>query len=373
MRRCHDIVVLPGDGIGPEVVQAALRVLDAAGAAHGFEIRLQEQDIGWAAVQRDGVPLPRQTLDACFAADAILLGAVGHPDAAGVPVEKRPEAGLLALRAELGCYINLRPLRIPDSIAHVSPLQAHKTRGVDMVIVRELAGGLYYGKPRRLEHLNGERVAVNTLRYTAAEIQRVAEAAFQLAAGRRRRLVSVDKANVLETSRLWRQVVDEVAPRYPEVDCRHMYVDRAAMELVLRPADLDVMLMENLFGDILSDEAAGVAGSLGLVPSASLGGQTPLFEPVHGSAPDLEGSGAANPTGSILSVAMLLEHGLGEVEAARSVERAVEDAFEFGLRTADIARLGEPVLETAEFGQAVAERLLKRKAGRVMPAGAGVI
>lgn len=355
------IAVLPGDGVGAEVTRAAVRVLDAAARAFGLEVEVSEHPVGWAAVQAAGSPLPAGTREASRAADAVFLGAVGHPDADGAPPERRPEAGLLALRTELGCYINLRPLKVLNGLAAASPLETERVRGVDFVVVRELAGGLYYGEPRGIEREGTERVARNTLVYREAEIERIAEAAFRLAADRRGRVTSVDKANVLETSRLWREVVDEVAARHPRVEHEHMLVDRAAMELVTRPRHFDVILTDNLFGDILSDEAAGVAGSLGLLPSASLGGVTGLFEPVHGSAPDLAGRDVANPIGAILSMAMLLEHGVEAPDAARAVERSVEEALEGGLRTVDLVAGGgdgeEATVGTGAFAEEVARRV----------------
>ncbi len=341
--------------MGPEVTRAAVLVLEAAAEVFDLRIRPEEHPVGWAAVQADEDPLPASTLAACTDADAVFLGAVGHPDAVGVSPEKRPEAGLLRLRTELRCYTNLRPLRLPDTLIGVSPLREERIRGVDLVIVRELAGGLYYGTPRGVETREGERSAHNTLRYGASEIRRVARAAFRLAEGRGRRLLSVDKSNVLETSRLWREVVEEVALEHPTVALEHMLIDRAALELVLRPNTFDVILTENLFGDILSDEVAGVAGSLGLLPSASLGDGTPLFEPVHGSAPALAGEGTANPVGAILSMAMLLEHALDAPEAARAVGRAVEECFASGLRTADLAGPGEKVVGTDAFAKAAVQ------------------
>lgn len=323
--------------MGPEVTQAAMQVLVAAAETVGVTVELTEYEVGWAAVRSSGSPLPSETLEASREADAVFLGAVGHPEASTAPSELRPEAGLLRLRSELGCHTNLRPLKIMDSLASVSPLQEARVRGVDLMIVRELSAGLYYGLPRGRQEVGGRRSARNTLSYDEGQVARVAKRAFELAGTRRGHLVSVDKANVLEASQLWREVVEEVAQDYPAVVWEHMLVDRAAMELVLRPHGFDVLLTENMFGDILSDEAAGVAGSLGLLPSASVGGVTPLFEPVHGSAPDIAGLGKANPTGAILSAAMLLEHALGLPEAARAVEDAVALAYAGGARTADVA------------------------------------
>lgn len=357
MPRTHRIALLPGDGVGPEVTLAARRVMETAAANLDVELSFDDYAVGWAGVLEMGHPLPEATLQGAHAADAVFLGAVGDPAAEGVDPNRRPEAGLLALRAALGLYTNLRPLKVISALADTSPLRRERVEGVDLMIVRELAGGLYYGQPRELTGTGEARAALNTLRYDASEVTRVAEVAFRLAAARRGRLVSIDKANVLETSRLWREVVDEVALGHPGVEYGHMLVDRAAMELVLRPGQFDVILTENLFGDILSDEAAGVAGSLGLLPSASLGTGTPLFEPVHGSAPDLAGQGVANPTAAILSAAMLMEHALNLPAAARAIEEAVDATFAAGTRTGDLRGDAGAAVGTEAFTDAVVARL----------------
>lgn len=359
------LAALPGDGVGPEVTRAALRVLEVAADVHGLALEVEERPVGWAAVQETGEPLPPETLEACRAADAVFLGAVGHPDAETVEPRRRPEAALLALRSELECYINLRPLKVLGGLEEASPLRPERVRGVDFIIVRELAGGLYYGEPRGMTGAGDERAAHNTLAYSSREIERVAEAAFRIAAGRRGQVTSVDKANVLETSRLWREVVGRVAERHPEVTHESILVDRAAMELVTAPERFDVILTGNLFGDILSDEAAGVAGSLGLLPSASLGNGTPLFEPVHGSAPELAGEDRANPVAAILSGALLLEHGLGAPEAGRTIEGAVEEVLREGLRTPDLARTQGRTIGTTGFADAVVERVRTQEAATV--------
>lgn len=367
------MVLLPGDGIGPEVTHAAAEVLTAAAEAFDIPLAMEEHLVGWAAVRETGLPLPPETLSACQGAAAVFLGAVGHPDADTEPPERRPEAGLLALRTRLGCFANLRPLRVTPAMTGASPLRPERVRGTDMMIVRELGGGLYYGTPRELSR-TPPRTALNTLRYSEGEIRRIARIGFEVAARRRRRLVSVDKANVLETSRLWRAVVEEVAQEHPGVEWSHMLVDRAAMELVLHPTRFDVILTSNLFGDILSDEMAGIAGTLGLLPSASLGGPTPLFEPVHGSAPDLAGHGTANPVGAILSGALLLEHGLDRPDAARAVDRAVDEALAAGIRTPDLAEAGgadaPASVETATLTAEVILRLREQAPRNAAPAAA---
>jgi len=346
------VVVLPGDGVGPEVSRAAALVLDAAAARFGHGLRLEEHDVGYAAWQRHGSPLPEATLAACTTARGVLLGAVGHPAADRLSADERPEAGLLRLRSELGCYANLRPAKVDAALLDASPLRPEVARGCDLVVVRELNGGLYYGTPRGLDRERG--TALNTLPYSAAEIERIARVAFGEARRRRGRVTSVDKANVLEVSRLWRDVVQRTSSDYPDVELDHMLVDRAAMELLRDPGRFDVLLTENMFGDILSDEAGAVCGSLGVLGSASIGGATGLFEPVHGSAPDIAGKGIANPMGAIRSAALMLRHAFGLEEEARAVEAAVTRVLERGLRTPDLAVNGRPPVGTVEFGEAVA-------------------
>ncbi|MFN8650656.1 MAG: 3-isopropylmalate dehydrogenase [Gemmatimonadales bacterium] len=341
----HRIAVLPGDGIGPEVTAAGLAVLAAVASRHGLEFQLSEYPIGGAAVASHQDPFPAPTRAAVTQADAVLLGAVGDPSLDSAPRHLKPETGLLALRAALGVYSNLRPVALHPALADASPLRPERLAGVDLVIVRELTGGLYYGEPRS----NDGRVAINTLRYTREEVERIARLGFELARGRRKKVLSVDKANVLETSQLWRAVVTEVAKGYPDVGLEHIYVDYAAMRLVSDPASIDVLLTENMFGDILSDEAAVLAGSLGLLPSASLGNGPGLFEPIHGSAPPLAGKDLANPIGTIASVAMLLRYGLKQPEPARAIEQAIHRVLNDGARTRDIARPGEQSLGTREM------------------------
>jgi 3-isopropylmalate dehydrogenase len=351
------IVLLPGDGIGPEVVAEAAQVLQAVARRSGLALELEEHPAGGAAIDRCGEPLPQATLDAARAADAVLLGAVGSPRHEGLPREKRPEQALLGLRQGLGVYANLRPVRTHPSLEAASPLKADIVRGTDLLIVRELTGGLYFGTPRGVDGQGPTRRARNTMAYSAAEITRIAKVAFDAARGRRKKVTSVDKANILEVSQLWREVVVETAREYPEVQLEHLYVDNAAMQLVARPGDFDVILTENLFGDILSDEAAMLAGSIGMLPSASLGEGPGLYEPVHGSAPDIAGRGIANPLAAILSAAMLLRHSLDRPAEADRIEAAVGRVLDQGARTADLARPGEQVLSTRAMGQRVREAL----------------
>jgi 3-isopropylmalate dehydrogenase len=353
--RQFTVAVLPGDGIGPEVTAEAVRVLTAVADLYGFRMRTPEHPIGAAAVRQLGEALPAGTRDAVLDTDAVLLGAVGDPALADAIGTRRPEAGLLALRKLLGAYANLRPVSVHPALRHASPLRPDRLDNVDLLIVRELTGGLYYGEPRGRD----EQSAVNTLRYSVAEIERVARVAFQAAQARRGLVTSVDKANVLEVSQLWRETVSRIGGDYPDVRLEHLYVDFAAMRLVAHPASFDVLLTENLFGDILSDEAAVLTGSLGLLPSASIGDGPGLFEPVHGSAPDIAGRGVANPIGAIASVAMLLRHGLGLPEAAERVAQAIAAVLDAGGRTADIALPGEPTLTTGEMGKEVARRVAK--------------
>ncbi|MBM4183640.1 MAG: 3-isopropylmalate dehydrogenase [Gemmatimonadetes bacterium] len=353
MSKLH-IVSLPGDGIGPEVTTAAMHVLGAVAKRFGHELTVEEHLVGWCAYEKTGTPLPDATLEACRRGPAVFLGAVGDPRAEGLLPGKRPEAALLKLRSELGCFANLRPARVDEELVDMSALKREIASGCDMVIVRELTGGLYYGTPRFKE---ADR-AVNTLVYTRAEVERVAKVAFELARSRRKKLTSVDKANVLEVSQLWHAVVDDVAKSYPDVAVDHMYADRAAMELVTAPKRFDVILTENLFGDILSDEASAMCGSLGLLASASVGGKVGLYEPVHGSAPDIAGKGIANPIAAIRSAALMLGYSFGLHAEAVAVERGVSKALADGLRTADVAG-GGPRVSTREFANAVAEAVTK--------------
>jgi len=350
--KTYSIAVLPGDGIGPEVIAEAERAIEAAGDRFGIDFAMRRFPIGATGVAAAGDPFPEETRAAVVRADAVLLGAVGDPALDHAPRHLRPESGLLALRAQLGVYANLRPVTVLPALVDRSPLKADRLEGVDVLIVRELTGGLYYGEPRGRE--GGGASAVNTLRYSAAEIERVARVAFEAARQRRRHVTSVDKANVLEVSQLWRETVTRISQDYPDVRLDHLYVDTAAMRLVADPRAFDVLLTENMFGDILSDEAAVLVGSLGLLPSASLGEGPGLFEPIHGSAPDIAGRDIANPIGAIATVALLLRHGLGLAEPAAAVERAISLALEQGARTRDIAEPAAPALGTRAMGSRIA-------------------
>jgi len=354
------ITVVAGDGIGPEVTDEALRVLESVGQAFGHQLAVTKKDIGGAGLLSSNDPLPKDTLQACVSSNAVLLGAVGGPAFDNYAGHMRPEAGLLGLRRELGVFANLRPAICFPGLEDCSPLQANLVRGTDMIIVRELLGGLYFGEPRLIHGPAGSRVATDTMRYGEQEIERIAEVAFELAKTRRKKVLSIDKANVLDCSRLWREVVTRSAAKYPEVQLSHMYVDSAAMVLVARPTDFDVILTENMFGDILSDEAGGIIGSLGLLGSASVGGPVALYEPVHGSAPDIAGKGIANPLGAIISIAMMLRHSFKLEKEAKCVEAAVAQIVATGHRTRDLAKGGQTALTTSQMGQKIAEAVLKR-------------
>jgi len=351
------IAIVAGDGIGPEVTAEAVRVLEVVAQSFGHTLELAHEKIGGAGLTASNDPLPPATLNACLSSSAVLLGAVGGPAFDGYPRHLRPEAGLLRLRRELGAYANLRPAVCYPALLGSSPLKSELVKGADILIVRELLGGLYFGEPRSVEGPDGDRVATNTMRYREFEIERIARVAFDLARKRRCQLLSVDKANVLECSRLWREVVTNIGREYPDVELSHMYVDSAAMSLVMHPTSFDVVLTENMFGDILSDQSGGVVGSLGLLASASIGGSVGLYEPVHGSAPDIAGKGIANPLGAILSAAMLLRHSFQLESEAKCVEEAVSVALTKGARTRDLAGAGESALSTSEMGREVADQV----------------
>jgi 3-isopropylmalate dehydrogenase len=357
-----EILVLPGDGIGAEVIPVAVAVMKAAAVRAGVELGFSEGLIGGSAIDRTGSPLPEETIRQARAARAVLLGAVGGPQWDALPTRERPERGLLGLRAALGLFANLRPALLFAPLADASSLKPELVAGLDLLIVRELTGGIYFGEPRGIDTVNNERRGYNTDVYTEHEIDRIARVAFDLARKRSHRLCSVDKANVLEVTQLWREVVTAVGTEYPEVALSHMYVDNAGMQLVRAPKQFDVMVTGNLFGDILSDVAAMLTGSLGMLPSASLAGDgTGLYEPVHGSAPDIAGTDQANPLATILSVAMLFRYSLDVPSAADAIERAVDQVLEAGYRTADILgagrREGLSLVGTREMGERVIERL----------------
>ncbi|MEL6185664.1 MAG: 3-isopropylmalate dehydrogenase [Myxococcota bacterium] len=343
------IVALSGDGVGPEVTEAAVSVLEAVRAP----VRVEERAFGGRGIDDQGEPLPPETLQACREADAILLGAVGGPKWDGAP--KRPEAGLLVLRRELELFANLRPVRIYPSIARASsPLRPERLEGVDLLVVRELTGGIYFGEPRRRWEEDDREVAIDTCRYDAQEVRRIAALAFQLAGKRRQKVTSVDKANVLATSKLWREIVTETAQAFPEVQLDHQLVDSAAMRLITHASSFDVILTGNMFGDILSDESAVLTGSIGLLPSASMGStRKGLYEPIHGSAPDIAGQGKANPVGAILSAAMMLDLSLGRADLARRIEQGVAAALDAGARTVDLGG----TLSTREMTRAITSEL----------------
>jgi 3-isopropylmalate dehydrogenase len=357
-----NVLVLPGDGIGEEVTREAVKVLNAVANKFHHQLSLSEGLLGGVAIHKTGEPLPRETADLAVKADATLMGAVGLPEFDNAAPDKRPEKGLLGLRKLLGVYANLRPVRSYRSLLDSSPLKNDRIDGTDMIIVRELTGGLYYGTPRGINGDGAEARAVNTMVYTRSEIERVTRMAFHLARNRRKKVTSVDKSNVLEVSQLWRKVVVEVAAEFPDVELDHLLVDNCAMQLVLNPKRFDVLVMENMFGDILSDEGSVLAGSIGMLPSASIGDRTDsgtwtgLYEPVHGSAPDIAGQNKANPFGAIGSVAALLEYSFGLKQEAAAVNRAVEAVLESGRVTADLKPAGKPAT-TAQVGDAVASSL----------------
>ena len=356
-KKKFDILVLPGDGIGLEVTVEALKVLDAVSRKFGLTFDMSEALAGGAAIDSEGAPISLDTLDRAQNADAVLLGAVGGLKWDDLPTEKRPEKGLLQLRASLDLFANLRPAQVFGPLESASTLRPEVVRGIDLLVVRELVAGIYFGEPRGIDAMPEGRVGYNTMRYTEAEIERVARVAFENAGRRRGKVTSVDKANVLEVSGLWRTVVMEVARDYPDIELDHQYVDNCSMQLIRDPAQFDVILTGNLFGDILSDEAAMLTGSIGMLPSASIGVEAAMYEPVHGSAPDIAGQGKANPLATILSVAMMLEITCDAPKAADSVRKAVEKVLDEGFRTGDIAIKGEKTISCAQMGDCVVRRL----------------
>ena len=352
------ILVLPGDGIGPEIVNEALKVLDRVAELEGMDLEIDEGLIGGAAYDAVGHPYPEATRVMAREVDAILLGAVGGPQYEALERELRPERGLLGIRSDLGLFANLRPAILYPQLASASTLRPEVVSGLDLLIVRELTGDIYFGKPRGIELRDGERVGFNTAVYSESEIERIAHVGFEAAMKRGRRLCSVDKANVLEVSELWREVVIRVSEEYPEVELSHMYVDNAAMQLVRAPKQFDVMVTGNIFGDILSDAAAMLTGSIGMLPSASMNATgAGLYEPIHGSAPDIAGQDKANPIATVLSVAMMLRHSLGQEDGARRIEEAVGRVLDQGLRTADIQSEGCTLVGTEAMGDALVAAL----------------
>jgi len=353
------ILVLPGDGIGPEIIAEAVKVLQTLQTKFGLNVELESALVGGAAYDEYGTPLPEQTLSLARDADAILLGAVGAPKYESLEISVRPEKGLLGLRSELKLFSNLRPAILYPQLVHASTLKPDVVSGLDIMIVRELTGGIYFGQPRGVRTLeNGERQGFNTLVYSESEIQRIGRSAFDIAMKRNRRVCSVDKANVLECTELWREIMIQVAKDYPEVQLSHMYVDNAAMQLVRAPKQFDVIVTGNMFGDILSDAAAMLTGSIGMLPSASLDAQGKgMYEPIHGSAPDIAGKNIANPLATLLSVAMMLRYSLNEPMLADRIEAAVNTVLDQGFRTADIHSEGTRVVSTSEMGDAVATAL----------------
>lgn len=353
------ITVLPGDGIGPEVIKQALAVLKVVEAKHGCSFETKEELIGGCAIDATGEPLPQKTLEACKNSDAVLLGAVGGPKWDTLPGNKRPEAGLLAIRSGLGLFANLRPAVIYQALKEASPLRQDIIKdGIDIMVVRELTGGMYFGERGRKHTQDKGEAAFDTECYSVLEVERIARLGFETAMKKNKKLMSVDKANVLESSRLWREVVVGLSSEFPEVELSHMYVDNAAMQLVRNPAQFDVIVTTNMFGDILSDEASMITGSIGMLPSASLGkGSLGLYEPIHGSAPDIAGQDKANPIATILSVAMMMKYSFGLDDTAACVENAVESVLNEGYRTGDIASEGTKIVGTQEMGSLICQKL----------------
>lgn len=353
------IAVLPGDGIGVEIVPQGVKVLEAVGKKHGHKFEFNQALVGGAAIDAVGKPLPEETLSLCLASDAVLLGAVGGPKWDNLPVAMRPEgAALLGLRKGLGLYANIRPARMYDSLVDASALKPDVVSGIDLMVIRELTGGLYFGEKKREKTATGE-VVVDTLVYTTEEIERIAKLAFETALKRRKKLTSVDKANILESSRMWREIVTEMGKSYPEVELNHMYVDNCAMQLIRYPKQFDVIVTENMFGDILTDEASMLTGSIGMLPSASIGGRVAMYEPAHGSAPDIAGQNKANPLATIMSVAMMLKYSFDLHQEAAEIEQAIEAVLNEGYRTPDIFQDGCKLVTTEEMGNLVIDRILR--------------
>lgn len=352
----YKIALIKGDGIGPEIIDEAVKVLDAVSSKEDFEITYNDFLMGGIAIDVKGEPLPQKTIDGCLDSDAVLFGAIGGEKWDKLPREKRPESGLLKLRKSLGVFANLRPTTVFDELINASTLKHEVVKGVDLLVVRELIGGIYFGQPRA----NDGNKAYNTMVYEKEEIERIARVAFETAQKRSKRVCSVDKSNVLEVSQLWRDTVEEISKDYEDVSLSHMYIDNASMQLIRNPKQFDVILTSNLFGDILSDEASMISGSIGLLPSASIGGKVGLYEPIHGSAPDIAKQGIANPIATILSAAMMLRFSLNEINAANRIELAVKDVLKDGYRTKDISQFdAKEVCSTGEIGSIIADRVSK--------------
>jgi len=352
MSRSYKIAVIKGDGIGPEIIDEAIKVLDAVSVAQGFNLKYEEMLLGGAAIDETGVPLPDGTIKGVKKCDAVLFGAIGGPKWDNLERHLRPESGLLGLRKEMGTFANLRPAMVYDELVNASSLKAEVIQGVDIMVVRELTGGIYFGEPRELQ----KDKAFNTMIYTREEVQRIAVVAFDIAMKRKKRVCSVDKANVLEVSQFWREIVEEIAKDYPEVELTHMYVDNAAMQLIREPKQFDVILTGNIFGDILSDAASMLSGSIGLLPSASTGKGVGLFEPIHGSAPDIAGQGIANPLATISSASMMLRYAFGENKAADRIDDAIKKALSEGYRTGDLGDFdAKEIMTCTEMGDIVAD------------------
>ena len=352
--KSYKIALIKGDGIGPEIVDEAVKVLDSVASCSGFSFKYEELLMGGIAYDITGDPLPAETIAGSLNSDAVLFGAIGGEKWDSLPREKRPESGLLRFRKELGVYANLRPAVVYDELANASSLKPEIVHGVDLMVVRELIGGIYFGEPKGRDENKGW----NTMVYTKEEIVRIAHQAFKIAMSRQKRVCSIDKANVLDVSQLWRETVEEVAKEYPEVELTHMYVDNAAMQLIRDPKQFDVMLTGNIFGDILSDEASMLSGSIGLLPSASVGSKIGVYEPIHGSAPDIAGQGIANPIATIASASMMLRYALGENEAADKIDEAIKKALSDGYRTQDLAQFdAKEVCSTSEMGSIIANNI----------------
>ncbi len=353
----YKISVMEGDGIGPEIVAEGLKVLDEIASRFNHTFEYVKVYVGGCAIDRFGEPLPDSEVEKILSTDALFFGAVGGPKWENLPHDKKPEAGLLGIRKALGAFANLRPAKVFSELIDASTLKPEVVEGIDILVVRELTGGIYFGKPKGIFEENGEKKAVNTMVYSYSEIERIVRLAFELARKRRKRLTSVDKANVLEVSQLWRDVVNQVASEFPDIEYNHMLVDNAAMQLVRNPKQFDVIVTGNIFGDILSDEASMLTGSIGMLPSASIGGRVGMFEPIHGSAPDIAGKGIANPIAQIESAAMMLKYGLNLDREAEAIEKAVELVLSMGYRTPDIMSEGKKLVNTDQMGNLIAKAI----------------